>query len=115
MLSTGAYFIHYDDVIMSAMSSQINSLTIIYPTVYSGADERKHQSSASLAFVGGIHRWPVTSPHKRPATRKMFPFDDVIMISDLLNPYCHKRTENKLLHVTQYNAITYPSPNIEQR
>ena len=43
------------------------------------ADQRKHQSSASLAFVRGIHRWPVNSPHKRPVTRKMFPFDDIIM------------------------------------
>ena len=47
---------------------------------YSGADQRKHQSSASLAFVRGIHRWPVNSPHKGPVTRKMFPFDDVIMV-----------------------------------
>ena len=45
----------------------------------SGEDQRKHQSSASLTFVRGIHRWPVNSPHKRPVTRKMFPFDDVIM------------------------------------
>ena len=44
-----------------------------------GADQRKHQSSTSLAFARGIHRWPVNSPHKRPVTRKMFPFDDVIM------------------------------------
>ena len=51
----------------------------LYSTVYSGADQRKLQSSASLAFVRGIHRWPVNSPHKRPVTRKMFPFDDVIM------------------------------------
>ena len=47
---------HYSDVIMAAMTSQINSLTIVYSTVYSGADQRKHQSSASLAFVRGIHR-----------------------------------------------------------
>ena len=46
--------------------------------VIQGADQRKHQSSASLAFVLGIHRWPVNSPHKGPVTRKMFPFDDVI-------------------------------------
>ena len=50
-------------------------------TIYSSVDQRKHQSSASLAFVGGIHRSPVNSPHKGPVTRKMFPFDDVIMIS----------------------------------
>ena len=71
--------IHYNDVIMSAMASQITSRTIIYSTVYSAADQRKHQSSASLAFVWGIHRWPVNSPHKVPVTRKMFPFDDVLM------------------------------------
>ena len=58
----------------------MNSLTIVYSTVYSGADQRKHQSSASLAFVRGIHRWPVNSRHKRPVTRKMFLLDDVIMI-----------------------------------
>ena len=71
---------NYIDVIMSAMASQITSLTIVYSTVYSGADQRKHQNSASLAFVRGIHRWPVNSPHKGPVTRKMFPFDDVIML-----------------------------------
>ena len=64
---------------MSVMAFQITSLTIIYSTVYSGANQRKHQSSTSLAFLGGIHRWPVNSLHKGPVTRKMFPFDDVIM------------------------------------
>ena len=64
---------------MGAMASQITSLTIVYSSVYSGADQRKHQSSASLAFVRGIHRWPVNSPHKWPVTRKMFPFDEVIL------------------------------------
>ena len=43
-----------------------------------GADHR-HQSCALLDFVRGIYRWPVNSPHKEPVTRKMFPFDDVIM------------------------------------
>ena len=71
---------HYNDVIMGAIASQITSLTIVYSTVYSDADQRKHQSSASLAFVRGIHR-AVNSPHKWPVTRKMFPFDDVIMQS----------------------------------
>ena len=70
---------HYNDVIMGAMASQITSLTIVYSTVYSDADHRKHQSSASLAFVVGIHWWPVNSTHKWPITRKMFPFDDAIM------------------------------------
>ena len=64
---------------MGTMASQITSLTIVYSTVYSGADQRKHQSSASLAFVRGIHRGPVNSPHKWPVTRKIVPFDDVIM------------------------------------
>ena len=71
--------VHYNDVIMSVMASQITRLTSVYWSVYSGADQRKHQSSASLAFVRGIHRWPVNSPHKGPVTRKMLPFDDVIM------------------------------------
>ena len=64
---------------MSTMASLFTSLTIVYSTVYWGADQRKYQSSASLAFVRGIHRWLVNSPHKGPVTRKMFPFDDVIM------------------------------------
>ena len=64
---------------MGAIASKITSLKIVYSTVYSDTDQRKHQSSASLAFVWGIHRRPVNSPHKWPVTRKMFPFDDVIM------------------------------------
>ena len=66
---------------MGAIESQITSLTIVHSTVYSDADQRKHQTSASLAFVRGIHLGPVNSPHKWPVTRKMFPFDDVIMSS----------------------------------
>ena len=75
---------HYSDVIMIAMASQITSLTIVYSTVYSGAYQRKYQRSASLAFVQGIHRWPVNTPHKGPVTRKIFPFDDVIMMRQQL-------------------------------
>ena len=71
---------HYGDVIMGAMASQITSLTIVYSTVYSDADQRKHQSFASLAFLRWIHRGPVNSLHKWPVTRKMFPFDNVIML-----------------------------------
>ena len=73
---------HYCDVIIGAMASQITSLTIVYSTVYSGVDQRKYQSSASMAFVWGIHRWPVNSPHKWPVMRKMLPFDDVITPND---------------------------------
>ena len=72
---------HYNDVIMGDMASQIIIFTIVYSTVYSDADQRKHQNSASLAFVREIQRRPVNSPHKWPVTRKIFPFDNVIMLN----------------------------------
>ena len=72
-------FSHYNEVIMGEIASQITSLTIVYSAVYSDAVQRKHQTFESLAFVRWIHRWPVISPHKWPVTRKMFPFDNVIM------------------------------------
>ena len=59
---------------MGEMASQITSLKIVYSSVYSGTYQKKHQSSASLAFVRGIHRWPVNSQHKWIVTR------DVIMM-----------------------------------
>ena len=71
---------HNDDVIMDTIASLITSLTFVYSTVHSDADQRKYQSPASLAFVWGIHRGPMNSPHKWSVTRKMFPFDDVIML-----------------------------------
>ena len=71
---------HYGDIIIGAMASQITP--IVYLIVYSGADQRKHQSSALLAFVWGFHRWTVNSHHKGPVTPKMFPFDDAIMTWD---------------------------------
>ena len=71
--------IHYNDVIMGTIASQITSLAIVYSIVYSGAGQSKHQSSASLAFVRRIHQGPVNSPRKWPVPRKMFPFNDVIM------------------------------------
>ena len=70
---------HYSDAIMSTIASQITGVSIIYSTICWGADKKNHQSSASLAFVRGIHRWSVNSPHKGPGTRKMFSFDDVII------------------------------------
>ena len=84
---------HYSDIIMGAMTPEI-SHTIVYSTVHTNAGQWKHQRSASLAFVRGIHRWPVNSPHKRPVTRKMFLLDDVIMqtISVPIGPlYCNMR------------------------
>ena len=74
---------HYSDVIMGMMASQITSLTIVYSTVYSDADKKKHQSSASLAFVWGIHQWSVNFLYKWTVTRKMFLFDDVIIIHSI--------------------------------
>ena len=79
----GEQSIRYSDVIMSAMASQITSFTIGYSTVYSCADKKTHQSSVSLAFVWGIHQWPVNSPHKWPVARKMLPFDDVACINNI--------------------------------
>ena len=80
-------YTHYDDVIMTILASQITSLPVVCSIVYSGVNQRKHQSSASLAFVRKIHRGPVNFPHKWPVTRKMFPFDDVIMF--LSTCQCH--------------------------
>ena len=80
---------HHSDIIMSAMASQITSLTIVCSIVCSGPAQRKHQSSASPTFVRGIHRWPLDSPHKGLITRKMFPFDDFVMALSLLWPYLY--------------------------
>ena len=77
-LSNGCWM-HYSDIIMSAIASQITGVSFVCLSVCSDADQKTHQSSASLAFVRGIYRWPVNSPHKGPVKWKMFPFDDVIM------------------------------------
>ena len=85
---------------MGAIRSQITSLTVVYSIVYSDADQRKHQSSASLAFVRGIHQGPVNSPHKWPVTRQMFPFDEVIMNS------ARKQLDwSKLINLFRLNAL----------
>ena len=92
--------IHYNDVIMGKMASQIASLTIVYSTVYLSADLRKYQSSAPLAFAQGIHRGPVNSPHKWPLTRRIFHLmtsswyiryygDTVVSLSHRLDMNCH--------------------------
>ena len=80
---------------MGAMASQITSLTIVHPTVYSGADQRKHQNSASLAFVQGMHRSPVNSPYKGPVTRKMFPLDDVIIHPVIKGPTIRRTSSDR--------------------
>ena len=71
-----------------AITCQISGLTIVYSIVYSDADQRKHQSSASLTFLRGNHGGPVNSPHKWPVMRRMFPFDDVIMEISCDCPAC---------------------------
>ena len=97
---------------MSAMASQITGVSIVCSTVASGADQRKHQSSASLASVWGIHRWPVNSPHKRPVTRKMLPvldsqyhpcwcsgdFRSLCISKMLLTPKVYKEILIKIIH-----------------
>ena len=94
---------------MSAITFQITGVSIVYTTVCSGTNQRKHQSSASLAFVRGIHRWPVNSPHKGPVTWKMFPFDDLIM-GDLVGvffcSYCHI----KIFKGNESGALTLQPP-----
>ena len=93
---------HYNDVIMDEMASQITSLTIVYSTVYSGPDQRKHQSSALLAFVRWSHRWTVNSPHKWPITRKFF---------HLMTSSCYNRISWSLrnhfptIHHFQYSSM----------
>ena len=78
---------HYSDVIMWTMASQITGVSFVCSTVCSCADQRKkNHSSASQAFVRGIHRWRVNSPHKAPGKRKMFTFDDVILKQNRYRP-----------------------------
>ena len=88
---------------MSTMTSKITSLTVVYLTVYISADQRKHQSSASLAFVWGIPRGPVNSPHKGPVTRKMVPFDDVIMSRDI----AHSITMTNTGYILDYEVTKH--------
>ena len=84
---------------MGAMVSQITSLTTVYSIVYSDADQRKHESSASLAFYVGNSPGPVNSAHKWPVTPKMFPFDDVIQCFTPLNlGLLHMQAPNTALH-----------------
>ena len=94
---------------MSEMASHVTSISIVWSNVSSDADQRKHQSSASLAFVWGIHRLLVNSPHKSPVTRKMFPFDDVIMCTldfkQLGLQYVPPDTNS---HVCNLEKLTFP-------
>ena len=103
-LGAGWWGIYYSDVIMSAIAFQITGVWIVFSTVRSGADQRKHQSFTSLAFVRGIHRW-----HKGSVTREMIPFDDVIMNNTIFNHFVN----HKLLHneksVLRWNTVVHES------
>ena len=94
---TTKWHIHYSDVIMSTLASQITYMTIVWSTACSGIDQRKHQSSASLAFVKGIHQWLVDSPHKGPVTWEMCPFD--VIMSKMNDKYMHQWTWPSLVQI----------------
>ena len=92
---------------MSAMYSQITGVLIIYLAVCSGADQRKHQSSASLAFVRGSHRWMLNSPCKGPVTRKMFPLmtlSYVLVVFDI-HYGSHQEVKRKSASMTSLTVI----------
>ena len=74
---------------MTTMASQITSLTVVYSIVYSGADQRKHQSSASLAFVRGIHRSTGEFPVQRASNAENVSIDDVIMCITFCKYHSH--------------------------
>ena len=99
---------HYIDVIMTTMASQITSLTIVYSTVYSDADQRNHQSSASLAFVWGIH-WDRWIPRTKGQLRGKFLH---LMTSSWFSwmftfarryPLANDRNNNQSLNATQHH------------
>ena len=93
--------LHNTDVIMSVMASQITGVPIVYSTVCSGADQRKYQSAASMAFVRRIHLWP---PHKGPVTRRILLFNDVII------SWPNEKTDNRFKE-TDYSASKYSLSN----
>ena len=96
----------YSDVIMRAIVSQIPGVSTVYSIVCSGADQRKHQSSASLTFVTGFHWSPVNSPHKGPVTQKMYPFDDVIMERFVINSMWIHNCSSIILYLTYKGCWT---------
>ena len=97
-------------VITGAMASQITSLTNVYSTVYSGADQREYQSSAPLAFVRGIHRGPVNSPHKWQVSLRLFPFDDVIISAKPLDNWTIMYDNNTSLSTNFHISLALSGP-----
>ena len=105
---------HHSDVIMSMMATQIAGISIVYWSVSSGADQRKHRSSVPLAFVREIHHWPGNSQHKRPVKWKIFTFDDIIMFSHVTwrisSTIAAMRHDRKCKY-----TFTFPEMNSTQR
>ena len=104
---------------MGTMTSQITSFMIAYSTIYSDADQRKHQRPASLAFVRGFHRWPVNSRHKGPVTRKMFLFDDIMFDPSLYlrtggTEHPHPTTEYPYPHPTPTALVPVKFPDMQR-
>ena len=100
---------HLSDVRISVMASQIKGFEIVCSTVCSGACQRKHQSSASQAFVSRIRQWPVDFPNKGLVTRKMRPLDEVIMNKtqhyDYIFTIIHYQFNSNLV-ITQLKSFT---------
>ena len=96
------------------MASRMTGFSIVRSGVCLGADQRKHQSSASLAFMWGIYRWPTISPHYVPVTRKMCSFDDVIMELNSLQgqPQREHRSMRSIQYLTKKEYLISSShPN----
>ena len=101
-------WVHYnDDKIERDAVLYHRRLHIVCSTVGSGVDQRKHQSSASLALARGIYHWPMNSPHKRPVTRKLFPSDDVIMARSYLTPRDATATRESNTLVSRQNSLYF--------
>ena len=107
-----ARFLHNNNVIMSAIASQITSVSIACSTVGSGADPKKHQNSATQAFVRGIHRSPVNSPKKASNAENVFIWSRhhwFNMICTKMNTTCplqgHYRWEKFAKHLLELRSI----------
>ena len=98
---------------MCTMAFQITSLSTVYSDVCSGAHQRKQQSSVILAFMRGIHRWPVGSPHKGPVTRKMLMTSSwttrILWFDSWFSYVCHTSTPTrKRIAVPQNMILAWP-------
>ena len=92
---------------MVIMTFQITDNSAVFSTVCSCTHQRIHQSSTSLAFERGIHKWPVGSPHKGTVMQKMFPFNDVIMKQDFITYPCLKYLYNTVPNVVINGWIAF--------